>query len=339
VSASESPVISVLICTKDRREDVARALASLRADGVAREGVEIVVIEETADPRPIAGVRYVPLPPEGRGFAHVRNRAVATARGSLLVFVDDDCEVERGWFDALVAPLLADPAVGGAAGAVLVRDCNAIGYAESILGFPGGGLRYLDAAGGRVVPTAFLSTCNCAYRRTAIEAAGGFSSLASLGGEDSLLAERVTARWPCRYVPAAIVYHKPRQRLAAIFRWFVRRGRAEMRILPAKARPVAVARSLVRGSTLLRALVVAAVLAGLPWPLWLTIPAVLAAYYAAMLARFSFARRYPAHRAGWWLVPLVKLVADAGAEVGRWRELPRAVRAWRAGGVGEPVRG
>jgi cellulose synthase/poly-beta-1,6-N-acetylglucosamine synthase-like glycosyltransferase len=189
------------------------------------------------------------------------------------------------------------------------------------------------------VPTAFLSTCNCAYRRTAIEAAGGFSSLASLGGEDSLLAERVTARWPCRYVPAAIVYHKPRQRLAAIFRWFVRRGRAEMRILPAKARPVAVARSLVRGSTLLRALVVAAVLAGLPWPLWLTIPAVLAAYYATMLARFSFARRYPAHRAGWWLVPLVKLVADAGAEVGRWRELPRAVRAWRAGGVGEPVRG
>jgi GT2 family glycosyltransferase len=339
VPASETPTISVLICTKDRREDVARALASLRADGVAREGVEIVVIEETADPRPIAGVRYVPLPPEGRGFAHVRNRAVAAARGSLLVFVDDDCEVERGWFEALVAPLQADPAVGGAAGAVLVRDCNAIGYAESILGFPGGGLRYLDAAGGRVVPTAFLSTCNAAYRRAAIEQAGGFSSLASLGGEDSLLAERVSAHWPCRYVPGAVVYHKPRQRLAAIFRWFVRRGRAEMRILPAKARPAAVARSLARGSTLLRVVVVAAVLAWLPWPLWLTTPAVLAAYYAAMLARFSFARRYPTHRAGWWLVPLVKLVADAGADVGRWRELPRAVRAWRSGGAREPARG
>ena len=211
VPVSETPTVSVLICTKDRRADLARALASLRADGVERDGVEIVVVEETARPEPIPGVRYVPLPPEGRGFAYVRNRAVETAKGSVLVFVDDDCEVERGWFDALVAPLLADPGVGGAAGAVLVRDCNAIGYAESVLGFPGGGLRYLAAAAGRVVPTTHLSTCNCAYRREAVEAAGGFSARAALGGEDSLLAERVTARWPCRYVPDAIVYHKPRQ--------------------------------------------------------------------------------------------------------------------------------
>jgi GT2 family glycosyltransferase len=339
VPVSDTPTVSVLICTRDRRDDVARALASLRADGVEREGVEVVVVEETARPAPIPGVRYVPLPPEGRGFAHVRNRAVAAAKGSLLVFVDDDCEVERGWLDALLAPLLADPAVGGAAGAVLVRDCNAVGYAESILGFPGGGLRYLDAAGGRLVPTTFLSTCNCAYRRTAVEQAGGFSPLAALGGEDSLLAERVTAHWPCRYVPGAVVYHRPRQHVGAIFRWFVRRGRAEMRILPATARPAAVARSLARGSLALRALTVGALLAWLPWPVWITGPATLGVYYAAMLRRFAFARRYPTHRAGWWLVPLVKLVADAGAEVGRLRELPRALRAWRAGRGGGPVRG
>ena len=331
VPVSETPTISVLICTKNRRADVARALASLRADGVEREGVEIVVIEETADPAPIPGVRYVTLPPEGRGFAYVRNLAVETAKGSVLVFVDDDCEVERGWFDALLAPLLADPTVGGAAGAVMVRDCNAIGYAESILGFPGGGLRYLDAAGGRVVPTAHLSTCNCAYRREAIEQAGGFSPRAALGGEDSLLAERVTARWPCRYVPRAVVYHKPRGRLAAIFRWFVRRGRAEMLVLPAKPRPGVVVASLVRGSMLLRVLGLAAVVAWLPWPAWITVPVLLAGYYAALLRRFAFARRYATHRLGWWLTPLVKMIADAGAEVGRLREAPGALRRWRAG--------
>jgi GT2 family glycosyltransferase len=333
VPASEPgrpPAVSVLICTKDRRADVARALASLRAAGTEREGVEIVVVEETAQPAPIPGVRYVPLAPEGRGFAHVRNRAVAAARGGLLVFVDDDCEVEQGWLDALLAPM-ADPEVAGAAGAVLVRDCNAIGYAENILGFPGGGLRYLAAADGRVVPTAFLSTCNCVYRRAAIDAVGGFSPLASLGGEDSLLAERVSARWPCRYAPGAVVYHKPRQRLAAIFRWFVRRGRAEMRILPGKARPAAVVAALVRGSTLLRAALAAVVLAWLPWPVALTLPALLAAYYLLLLRRFAFARRYPTHRRGWWLAPVVKVVADAGAEVGRLREAPAVARAWRAG--------
>jgi len=328
--ARDAPTVSVLICTKDRRADVARALASLRADGVDRDGVEIVVVEETARPAPIPGVRYVTLPPEGRGFAHVRNRAVDAAKGSVLVFVDDDCEVERGWLDALLAPL-ADPAVVGVAGAVLVRGCNAVGYAENILGFPGGGLRYLAEAGGRVVPTAFLSTCNCAYRRAAIEAVGGFPALATLGGEDSLLAERITARWPCRYAPGAVVYHKPRQRLGAIFRWFYRRGRAELRILPGKARPAAVVAALVRGSTLLRVAAAALVLAWLPWPLAWTLPALLAVYYAAMLRRFAFARRYPSHRAGWWLAPLVKLVADAGAESGRLREAPAVLRRWRGG--------
>jgi GT2 family glycosyltransferase len=325
--------VSVLICTRDRRAEVARALASLRAGGVERQGVEIVVVEETADPAPPPGVRYVPLPPRGLGFAHVRNRAVEAARGDLLVFVDDDCEVERGWLDALLAPLLADGAVAGAAGAVLVRDCNAIGYAENILGFPGGGLRYLAAAGGRVVPTSWLSTCNCAYRREAIEEVGGFSPLGALGGEDSLLAERVSARRPCRYVPDAVVYHRARQRLGAIFRWFVRRGRAEMRILPAAARPAAVARRLVRGSLTLRLLLVGAALGWLPSPPWLTAAGLLALYYAAILRRFAFARRYPTHRTGWWLAPLVKLVADAGAEVGRLRELPATLRAWRRGGA------
>ena len=328
----ESPTVSVLICTKDRREDVGRALASLRAAGVEREGVEIVVVEETARPAPLAGVRYVPLPPEGRGFAHVRNRAVDTAKGSLLVFVDDDCEVAPGWLDALLAPL-ADPAVVGVAGAVLVRDCNAIGYAESILGFPGGGLRYLAAANGAVVPTAFLSTCNCVYRRAALEAVGGFPALASLGGEDSLLAERVSARWPCRYAPGAVVYHRPRQRLGAIFRWFLRRGRAEVRILPAKARPRAAGLALARGSLSLRAVALAVALAWLPWPVWLTLPPLIAGYYAALLRRYRFARRYPSHRTGWWLTPLVRVVADAGAEVGRLREAPTLLRAWRRPGA------
>jgi len=327
----DAPTVSVLICTKDRRADVARALASLRADGVPRDGVEVVVVEETARPAPIGhDVRYVPLPPEGRGFAHVRNRAVDAAKGSVLVFVDDDCEVEHGWLDALLAPLV-DPAVVGVAGAVLVRECNAIGYAENILGFPGGGLRYLAAADGRVVPTAFLSTCNCAYRRAAVEGVGGFSPAAALGGEDSLLAERVSARWPCRYAPGAVVYHRPRQRLGAIFRWFVRRGRAEVRILPAKARPGATTRLLLRNSVLLR-LGLATVGAALaPTPLALTLPLLGALYYAVVLRRYAFARRFPTHRAGWWLTPLVKAVADIGAELGRWRELPGVLRGLRRG--------
>jgi hypothetical protein len=110
--------------------------------------------------------------------------------------MDDDCEAEAGWLKALLLPLRQDDAILGVAGAVMVRECGPIGYAESILGFPGGGLRYLHSARGRVVPTRHLSTCNCAYRREAVLRVGGFPEHARLGGEDFLLAERVSGLRP-----------------------------------------------------------------------------------------------------------------------------------------------
>ena len=67
--------------------------------------------------------------------------------------------------------------------------------------------------------------------------------------------------------------------------------------------------------------------------MWLTLPPLIAGYYAALLRRYRFARRYPSHRTGWWLTPLVRVVADAGAEVGRLREAPTLLRAWRRPGA------
>ncbi len=313
-------MLSVVICTKDRPDDLARAITSVRQSGEAGRTAEIVVVEERDAPREIPGVRYVHLPREARGFGYARNVAVREAKGDLLLFLDDDCEAERGWVEALRAPFDADPATLGVAGAVLVRGCGPIGYAENVLGFPGGGLRYLHRAGGRVVPTRYLSTCNCAYRRDAVLRAGGFPEAARFGGEDFLVAERVSALGPCVYAPAAVVYHRARDRLAGVFRWFVRRGRSEIALLGAVRDRGALIRALIRGSWTLRALVLAGALA--VWPrLLVLVPPAAVLYYLAILWRFRFARAYPAHRGALWLVPVVKLTMDLGAEVGRWQGL------------------
>ena len=321
-----SDSFSVIISTRDRPEDLARAVASVRASGEAGRRAEIVVVEEADAPRPLGGVRSVHLPREGRGFGYARNAGVAVAHGSLLVFLDDDCEAEAGWLEALTAPLRDDPAVLGAAGAVLVRDCGAVGYAENILGFPGGGLRYRHAAGGRTIPTRHLSTCNCAYRAEAVRRAGGFAEDARRGGEDYLLAERVTALGPCVYVPDAVVYHRPRGRLGAVLRWFIRRGESEVALLRAARRRGEFARFLLRSSWTLRCLVLLAILAWRP-ALAALLPAAALAYGAAVLWRFRFARAYPTHRRAWWAVPVVKATMDLGTEIGRWKAVLGGGRA------------
>ncbi|HEV8472129.1 MAG TPA: glycosyltransferase family A protein [Methylomirabilota bacterium] len=311
--------VSIVVCTKDRREDLRRALASIADAGA--EGAEIVVVEETDAPAPVAGTTYVAIPRESRGFGHARNRGVRAAAGEILVFFDDDCIATPGWLKALLEPLRADAAVAGVAGSVLVRDCGAIGYAESILGFPGGGVRYLDASGGRAVATRHLSTCNCAYRRSAVERAGGFVTAAAYGGEDALLAERVSAAARCVYAPSAAVYHRPRGRLLDVFRWFVRRGRSEIQILGFRADPRGATAQALTSSIVLRGILGLALLGLLRLPVGPMVAAVALAYYAAMLWRFRWALRWPSHRRAWALVPVVKLVMDVGTDVGRAREL------------------
>jgi GT2 family glycosyltransferase len=312
--------VSVVICTKDRPDDLAQAIASIRDSGEAGHGAEIIVVEEADCPREIPGVRCVHLPREGRGFGYARNVGLREARRDLIVFIDDDCEAERGWLEALTGPLREDAAILGVAGAVLVRGCGSIGYAENTLGFPGGGLRYLHEARGQVVPTRTLSTCNCAYRQEAILRAGGFPENTRLGGEDFLLAERISAAGPCVYSPEAIVYHRPRGRLHDIFSWFARRGQSDICIMRASPTPGSFVRFFLRSSWTVRTLGVLAILTY--WPqLLIYLPLAVCAYYGGILWRYRFVRAYPSHRHGWWLVPIVKLTMDLGAELGRWKGL------------------
>ncbi len=262
------------------------------------------------------------LPREGRGFGYARNVGLQAARGELVLFVDDDCEVEQGWVEALTEPFRADPHIVGVAGAVLVRECGVIGYAENILGFPGGGVRYWHEANGRVVPIRYLSTCNCAYWRAAVLQVGGFSESARLGGEDSLLAERLTTLDACVYTPAAVVYHRPRGCLGAIFLWFMRRGQSEIGVMKITSRLWAGLGYLVRSSWTVRLLGMLMLLLYQPRVGWFMLPGALV-YYAILLWRVRFARAYPVHRRARWILPIVKLTMDFGTEVGRWKALAR----------------
>lgn len=310
--------ISIILCSKDRRRDLERAVQSIRDSGTVGATAEIVVVEETDRPEPISGVRYVALPRKNRGFGYARNQALQAATGAIVMCIDDDCEAEQGWGEALLEPFQQDQEVLGVAGAVAVHDCGLIGYAENILGFPGGGLRYAHQAQGHTVATTHLSTCNCAYRKDALMRVGGFPEEARAGSEDALVAERVAALGPCRFTPHAIVYHRTRDRLSAVARWFMRRGYSEMASIQHRVGKHPFLSYLIRSSWTLRVGAVLFLAVWLP-PLRVLAPWGVPLYYLAMLWRYRFARTYPTHRAAWWVVPFVKLTMDVGHEVGRWK--------------------
>jgi cellulose synthase/poly-beta-1,6-N-acetylglucosamine synthase-like glycosyltransferase len=314
------PTVSVLLITRDRRALLADALKSIEGLDYPREKLQVVVLEDTNDPRPPPGVVYIARPPDTRGFGFIRNITVQASTGEILAFTDDDCVVEREWLRELVTPLLDHPDVAGVAGAVLPRNASLLGLCEYVLGYPGGGLRYIHAAAGNLMATRQLNTVNCAYRRRALLEAGGFDPRAARGGEDYLLAREVTKRHRCLFNPRAIVYHHSRGSLRGLFRRFFNFGRGEMEIRGFAREKVPLLGLMLRGSVGLKylGLLLFLLLADLS-PLWV-LPAA-AAHYACLLVSYRPLTRALPGRAVLWAVPGIRLVCDLGMDCGRAQAL------------------
>lgn len=161
------------------------------------------------------------------GPARCRNAGARQARGDILVFTDADCRVHSRWLDAFDRAL-ADGAADAVMGRLVMLPSTPLGDAISALGFPAGGSVGFDRI-WRVDADGFtesLSTCNCAVRRKAFEAVGGFAEdFPYAGGEDSFLAYALRRRgYRIRYCPDAVAWHPARDRLGDFIAWQFKRG-------------------------------------------------------------------------------------------------------------------
>jgi len=317
----ELPHVSVLISTMDRRELLRQAIASLGRLDYPRDRIELIVVEETSSPEDPGADRYIVLPREGRGFAWSRNAALRAASHSLVAFTDDDVIVDPNWLRELVDPF-QDAEIAAVAGAVLAQPSGLLGKTEIVLGFPGGGLRRVARAGDGLAPTRGLSTVNAAARRELLTELGGFAESTGIyGGEDSELFGRLTERYAAVFNPRALVYHRARDSMGGIARWFYRRGISAMALLHL-ARTHRFRRALRELGTSLsiRLAVFTVLLVAVGAPVLRSLSILAAVYYFVTLVRYRFAwqRMGPSVLL---LTPITKLLMDAAFDVGRYRGL------------------
>lgn len=316
VDPCEWPKVTVVVITKGRRSLAETAVASIQACDYPPDRREIVVIEETDNPKPISGTKYEAIPVLNLGFGYARNMGIRLASTPLVAFTDDDCEVETDWLKELIRPLCADPGVDAVAGSVLVRRCGVIGQCENVLGFPGGGARYRHMAKGRVEPWFTFSTCNCVVRKAAIERVDGFCEALKHGGEDDLLSKRIARHGGILFNPNARVYHLTRDSFSGVFRWFIRRGISRVEMLRHGGNVRRHAREMITGSFLLR-LALLAVVAILRWPhSGILVMSLIALHYLLIAWRHRWILREGFNARTLLLTPGVRCVMDAGMDVG-----------------------
>jgi len=118
--------VSVVICTKDRPQELAECLGSLRRQTRLPEEV-IVVDAGTRSAAALAAAALgeaVPLRvvASAPGLPRQRNLGAACATGDLVVFLDDDVLLEPGYLEAIVRVFARVPGpVGGVQGTVTNR--------------------------------------------------------------------------------------------------------------------------------------------------------------------------------------------------------------------------
>ena len=227
--------ISVVICTRDRPEQLRRCLDSL-APNLPFIG-EVIVVDNGASPHVTrmlaegrAKTRVVAEPRQGLSIA--RNTGIRHARQLIVAFTDDDVVLHAGWA-ARLAAAFASPETACVTGLVLPAALETEAQVVFERGVGGFGLRFqrvsFDSAFFREtlpygVPSWRIGAgANMAMRRDVLESLGGFDERLGAGAagcsEDSELWYRMLeAGWTCRFEPAAVVFHEHRRDWAALRR-------------------------------------------------------------------------------------------------------------------------
>jgi glycosyltransferase involved in cell wall biosynthesis/GT2 family glycosyltransferase len=216
--------LSAIICTRDRASELPDAVGLLVAAGAARDGGEIVIVDnassdatatvaaELAERYPGVRVVYEATP----GLSRARNTGAGAARNALLCYLDDDARPGPGWREH-IAWALTRPGVVAAGGPIC-----ALWPPGRQTGWPAPGLeQYLSVcergdADRVLVPPDVAYGANWAIRRDALAAVGGFDSEFGLASGSGVNGDEVVVAWRLQrsglgvalYSPLASVGHR-----------------------------------------------------------------------------------------------------------------------------------
>jgi GT2 family glycosyltransferase len=213
------PDVTVVIPNWNGREHLERCLESLAAQSYPAQETILVDNGSQDDSLEFVTSRYpwvrvIPLP-QNLGFACAVNRGIESARGEFVALLNTDTELDPGWLEASVQAMIKEPELGTVASKMLrFYERTIIDSAGDYLTRGGSphsrGWGEMD--GGRFsVSTYTFGACAAAvlYRKSMLDEIGLFDEDFVSYYEDVDLSYRAQlAGFKCRYVPAAVCYHK-----------------------------------------------------------------------------------------------------------------------------------
>lgn len=212
-----APRVSFIVCTRDRAEALEACIRSIESACRSHPAVtsELVVVdngstdntpEHLASIAAAADITMILLREARPGLAVARNTGLQRARGQILIFIDDDCEIDRNYLSDLEQHYAASERLVLRGGRVELGNSRDLPFTVKLSPVSERLIR-------RVHPGGFVLGCNMTMHREVAALVGAFDERLGAGApmqsaEDTDYVLRAFQLGiPVEYVPDMTVYH------------------------------------------------------------------------------------------------------------------------------------
>jgi GT2 family glycosyltransferase len=201
--------VSVIIPTHERPDGLRQLLGTLIAQDYPTEAMELIVAHDGNDKETVTEVEHLRSKSSIRvkyvqhnreSAAATRNLGASVAEGDYLLFVDDDCEVDRHWVDRTVAALMERPDIGEVA-------CRIDGASKGFFARCHDYARYYPSMQRKVGERRFACGCAFGMRRFVFDALDGFDESIKTGEDEDLGLRMQRLGYRAVFRPECVVYH------------------------------------------------------------------------------------------------------------------------------------
>lgn len=226
-----NPNLSIVIPTMGRPILVRTLESVLAAKGA--DQLEVIVVGEIPDRDVLqkvttivsvnSNVRHISISYPDGDSSRKKNRGAEESRADIVAFLDDDVVIAADWPEHILKAF-GDPAVGLVSGPSLVPDDINLSARLAGLALTSRAAGYVaeryrtgkDAV--REIGWSRIIGCNAAYRKSVFQQMGGFPP-EFYPGEEMIASWRTQQLgYKMRFIPAAWVYHYPRQSVKRFWR-------------------------------------------------------------------------------------------------------------------------
>lgn len=235
---AEGPWISVVVCTKNREDQLEQCLDVVCAQRYPR--FEVVVVDNTNGSSAVAAIVKgldTPVPVQlvverEAGLSRARNRGASVSHGSVVAYIDDDARPAENWLIEIAAGYTEDPQAAAVNGSIFPAAIET--EAQEWFFQYGGHSKGRGFAPQIIDPRApgsqsplyplppFGAGGNMSVRRDALLRVGGFDEALGAGTpaggaeETSLFTQLLLAGYSIAYRPSALAWHADRAQLGEL---------------------------------------------------------------------------------------------------------------------------